>query len=57
MGPYVEGLTHTMAQEWCYQNAGHLVVTGELVSEIPCKPGTFNPDWDKETDYHTPQLN
>lgn len=56
-GPHVEGLTMATAQQWCYDNAGHLVVVGELISEIPCKPGTYEPDWTKKVDYDTPQLN
>lgn len=50
-GPDVEGLTHGIAQQWCYDNAGHLNVIGELVAEIPCKEGTYEPDFNKMIDY------
>ena len=36
---------------------GYMKVDGELVAEIPCKPGTFKPDWDGSIDYQTPRLN
>lgn len=39
------------AQNWCNENAGHLLVLGELISEIPCKEGTFDPDFSKEINY------
>lgn len=49
-GPAIEGLTKGMAQQWCTENAGHLVVDGELIAEIPCNAdGT--PEWDNRIDY------
>lgn len=56
-GQNVQALTWKDAQEWCYRNAGHLVVIGELVAEIPCKKGTFDPDFDNMIDYEKSRLN
>lgn len=36
---------------------GYMKVDGELVAEIPCHQGTFDPDWDGMIDYQTPRLN
>jgi hypothetical protein len=36
-GPNIETLTIGMAQQWCDENAGHLVVIGELICSIPCR--------------------
>lgn len=56
-GENIPAPSFQLAQEWCYQNAGHLVVIGELVSEIPCKKGTFEPDWNGRIDYDIAQNN
>ena len=56
-GQNVVAPTRNLAQEWCYENAGYLKVIGELVSEIPCKEGTYKPDWANEIDYEKQQLN
>lgn len=29
----------------------YLILEDEIVAEIPCKPGTFDPDWEKMIDY------
>lgn len=50
-GENVPGLTMKMAQKWCDENKGYLKVVGCLVSEIPCKQGTLDPDWDNRRDY------
>jgi hypothetical protein len=50
-GDIVEAPTSQLAQEWCYQNKGHLKVIGELIAEIPCKNGTYEPDLNKMVDY------
>lgn len=52
-GPSVDGLTANHAQDWCYRNAGHLKVIGELIEEIQCFPGTHEPDMLSNVDYHT----
>lgn len=54
-GPYIEAPTAELAQEWCYENAGHLRVIGELIMEIPCNDS--GPDWDNAVDYENAQLN
>jgi len=56
-GENVTALTYSMAQEWCDENKPWLKVLGELVAEIPCKEGTYEPDWSKMTDYENEQLN
>jgi hypothetical protein len=33
-GPEVKGLSNEDAQKWCYNNAGHLTVIGELMMNI-----------------------
>lgn len=51
-GPNVEGLTADIAQQWCYENAGHLkIIRDILISEIPCKPEIYEPDFDNLIDY------
>jgi hypothetical protein len=56
-GENVVAPTHELAQQWCYENRGHLIVIGELIAEIPCKDGTHEPDWDKMVDYEDIQNN
>jgi hypothetical protein len=56
-GDNVEAPTWDMAQKWCNENKGYLKVIGELISEIPCKEGTYEPEWDKAIDYDKQQLN
>lgn len=51
-GPNVTGISFADARAYCQNNGlGYCEVIGELVSEIPCKPGTYEPDWDKQVDY------
>lgn len=45
-GPNVEAPTAKLAQEWCYENAGHLRVVGELIMEIPCREADATIDYD-----------
>lgn len=52
-GGYVEAPTMELAQQWCDQNKGYLKVVGELIAEIPCKKGTYEPDWDNMIDHDT----
>lgn len=33
-GPNIESPTKKLAQRWCDENAGHLLVVGELVAEV-----------------------
>lgn len=50
-GPVIEAYTKGLAQQWCDENAGHLVIDGEVESIIECKPGTNFPDFDSRIDY------
>lgn len=51
-GPNVPGIAFFDAERYCQQNGlGYCKVDGELVSEIPCKEGTFEPDWKNKIDY------
>lgn len=51
-GDDIKAPTHELAQEWCQLNGkGYLKVIGELVAEIPCKKGTYEPDFDNMVDY------
>lgn len=51
-GPNVPAETYEEAQEYCEKNGlGYCWIAGQLISDIPCKPGTLEPDWDKRTDY------
>jgi hypothetical protein len=51
-GPHVPGLNHTMAEQYCHDNGlGYCKVLGRLISEIPCKKGTYQPDWKNSVDY------
>ncbi len=57
-GPNVPGISETEAKIYCEENGlGYCHVIGELVSEIPCFPGTHNPDFDNKIDYELPQQN
>ena len=57
MGDYVSAPSFKLAQKWCDENKGYLKVVGELVSEIPCKEGTYNADWENVIDYEKMQNN
>jgi len=50
-GPNVPGVNWVDAQNWCHENAGHLVVIGELVEEVPCFEGTYIPDFANAVNY------
>jgi hypothetical protein len=56
-GDEVQAPTYELAQQWCDNNKGYLKVIGELVAEIPCKKGTYEPDFDNMVDYETIQNN
>lgn len=57
-GPNVQAPTWALAEEYCQNNGlGYCRIVGELIAEIPCKPGTYDPDWDKMTDYENIQSN
>lgn len=50
VGPFVEAPSQALAQAWCRQHAGHLVVIGRLAATCPLAPGPV-------TDYETETLN
>lgn len=51
-GPNVPGITAKDAQRYCNENGlGYCKVIGQLVSEIPCKPGTHEADFSKQINY------
>lgn len=50
-GPNVQGISETQAQQWCIENLGYCKVVGELIAEIPCKEGTYEPDFKNMVDY------
>jgi len=57
-GPNVPGINRETAQEFCENNGlGYCKVADELVAEIPCKEGTYEPDFSRMIDYEKPQLN
>jgi hypothetical protein len=57
-GPNVPGISVDNAREYCENNGlGYCHVHGELVCEIPCKEGTYEPDFNNMIDYENPTLN
>lgn len=57
-GPNVPGINLQDAQNYCENNGlGYCKVIGKLVAEIPCKEGTYSPDFDKMSDYENKRLN
>lgn len=57
-GPNVPGISAKDAQDYCEREGfGYCMVVGELVAEIPCKEGTYEPDWKNMIDYERQNLN
>lgn len=57
-GPNIKAPSRQLAHEYCQNNGlGYCSITGELISEIPCKEGTYEPDWDNMVDYENIQSN
>jgi len=57
-GPNVPGISFRDAQDYCQRNGlGYCRVNGLLISEIPCKPGTWEPDWGGKVDWDLQNLN
>lgn len=50
-GPNVPGISVEDAQNFCNENIGYCKVLGELVAEIPCIKGTYEPDWSGQINY------
>lgn len=57
-GMRVVAPTHKAAQEILDKyNYHYLVILGELIAEMPCMPGTQDPDFSKMVDYEVIQNN
>jgi hypothetical protein len=56
-GPHIVSPSWELAQQWCREHCGYLKVIGELIAEIPCKEGTYEPDFKKMIDYENQNLN
>lgn len=51
-GMVVKSPTREMAQKLLDKYDYHYLVLGdEIVCEIPCKPGTLEPDWNRMVDH------
>jgi len=52
MGPYITAPTMEDAIEYCQKNGlGYCKVTGQLISEIPCKEGSYDANWAGRIDF------
>jgi len=57
-GPEVPGISLKDAEFFCDNNGlGYCKVIGELIAEIPCKKGTYDPDFENMIDYEQPTMN
>lgn len=57
-GQNIEAPTKQLAHEYCQNNGlGYLHISDELVMEIPCKKGTYEPDFKNAIDYDKTQNN
>lgn len=57
-GPHITAISWRDAELFCQRNGlGYCQVDGELIAEIGCDTGTFNPNFDDMTDYETPTNN
>lgn len=51
-GPNIEAPTRELAFEYCQNNGlGYCHIADEIIAIIPCKEGTFEPDFDKKIDF------
>jgi len=51
-GMFICAPSWNAAQEYCNTNGlGYCLVDGELIMEIPCKDGGYDPDFEKSIDY------
>lgn len=51
-GPNVPGVSIDTAEQYCQENGlGYLTVLGQLLTEIPCKPGSIEADFSKRQDF------
>ncbi|MCL4638947.1 MULTISPECIES: hypothetical protein [Olivibacter] len=52
LGPYITAPTMEAATLYCQKNGlGYCEVTGQLISEIPCKENSYTPDWVRRVDF------
>lgn len=56
-GERIHALTFGLAEEYCRQYKPYLKVIGVVLSEIPCKEGSFEPDFKNRKDYKDLSLN
>lgn len=57
-GPNVPGISQKDAEQYCQANGlGYCSINGELIAEIPCKKGTYEPDFENTIDYEQPTMN
>lgn len=57
-GMRIEAPTWELAQEIIdKENYNYLIITGQLIKEIPCKEGSFEPDWKNAIDYQKTNMN
>jgi hypothetical protein len=56
-GPNIPAISKADAQKYCRLHLGFCKVGDEIVAEIPCKPNSFDPDFDNMIDYEISQNN
>lgn len=57
-GPNIQAFTPGLARAWADNNGlGYCHIDGELESEIPCKAGTYDPDFSKQINFSSYQEN
>lgn len=57
-GMRIEAPNWDLAQEIIdKEDYNYLIITGQLVAEIPCKEGTCEPDWKNAIDYQKTSMN
>lgn len=57
-GPNVPGINLEDAINYCQLNGlGYCEILGELMAEIPCNDGTYEPDFSKMIDYQNINYN
>lgn len=58
IGPNVPGTTQKDAENYCQHNGlGYCKISNLLVVEIPCKKGTYEPDFENQIDYEIIESN
>mgnify|MGYP003650447881 CR=1 FL=1 len=57
-GPNIEAISMADAQHKCDTTGmGYCLVDAQLVSEVPCKGDSIDPDWDNEVNYQIKENN